>query len=117
MFTYLTFYKVGISESGNHDNRNYEDEGALYRAGRERSDGTTNYTKQANQINAGNLKGKLILAHGGMDDNVPPYNTYLVVDARKRPTKTRPGGIPQRKKAWLRPGWIIHDTPPLGLFW
>ncbi len=22
-----------------------------------------------------------MLAHGGMDDNVPPYNTYLVVDA------------------------------------
>ena len=28
-----------------------------------------------------NLKGKLLLAHGTMDDNVPPYNTLLVVDA------------------------------------
>ena len=28
-----------------------------------------------------NLKGKLLLAHGTMDNNVPPYNTLLVVDA------------------------------------
>jgi dienelactone hydrolase len=28
-----------------------------------------------------NLKGKLMLAHGTMDDNVPPDNTWLVVDA------------------------------------
>ena len=28
-----------------------------------------------------NLKGKLLLAHGTLDDNVPPNNTLLVVDA------------------------------------
>src|SRR3712207_8223597 len=27
------------------------------------------------------LQGKLFLIHGEMDDNVPPYNTQLVVDA------------------------------------
>ncbi len=27
-----------------------------------------------------NLKGKLLLAHGTMDNNVPPYNTLLVVN-------------------------------------
>ena len=43
--------------------------------------GKSNYEAQANQIFAANLKGKLMLAHGNMDDNVPPYNTYLVVDA------------------------------------
>src|ERR1051326_5951657 len=30
---------------------------------------------------AKNLKGKLLLAHGTLDDNVPPYNTELVVEA------------------------------------
>ena len=40
-----------------------------------------NYARQANQVYAKNLKGKLLLAHGTMDDNVPPYNTLLVVDA------------------------------------
>jgi len=39
------------------------------------------YESQANQLVAANLKGKLLLAHGAMDNNVPIYNTYLVVDA------------------------------------
>ena len=29
---------------------------------------------------ARNLKGHLLLAHGTMDNNVPPYNTLLVVN-------------------------------------
>ena len=78
MFRFPDFYKVGISESGNHDNRNYEDDWGERYIGLLSGD---NYEKQANQIYAKNLKGKLLLAHGGMDDNVPPYNTYLVVDA------------------------------------
>lgn len=43
-------------------------------------DGTTNYDNQANQLLAGNVKGKLLLAHGNMDSNVPMYNTLLVVN-------------------------------------
>ena len=78
MFRYPDFYKVGISESGNHDNRNYEDDWGERYIGLLVGD---NYDKQANQNLAKNLKGKLLLAHGGMDDNVPPENTYLVVDA------------------------------------
>jgi dipeptidyl aminopeptidase/acylaminoacyl peptidase len=78
MFRYPEFYKVGISESGNHDNRNYEDDWGERYIGLIKGD---NYEKQANQIYADKLKGKLLLAHGGLDDNVPPYNTYLVVDA------------------------------------
>jgi len=78
MFRYPDFFKVGISESGNHDNRNYEDDWG------ERYDGLvtqSNYEAQANQVYAENLKGKLLLAHGLLDDNVPPYNTMLVVEA------------------------------------
>jgi dienelactone hydrolase len=83
MFRYPDFFKVGISESGNHDNRNYEDDwgerydGLLVPA----ADGTSNYEAQANQNYAKNLKGKLMLAHGLMDDNVPSSNTMLVVEA------------------------------------
>ena len=44
------------------------------------ADGTDSYTAEANQIYAKNLKGKLLLAHGTMDNNVPPYNTLLVVN-------------------------------------
>ena len=83
MFNYPDFYKVGIAESGNHDNRNYEDDWGERYIGLLKSveEGTDNYEKQANQIYANKLKGKLLLAHGNMDDNVPPYNTWLVVDA------------------------------------
>ena len=83
MFKYPDFFKVGISESGNHDNRVYEDDwGEKWHALLEKkADGTTNYDSQANQLFAKNLKGHLLLAHGTMDNNVPPNNTLLVVDA------------------------------------
>jgi dipeptidyl aminopeptidase/acylaminoacyl peptidase len=83
MFHYPDFFKVGIAESGNHDNRDYEDDWAEKWAGVElkNPDGTSNYDSQANQNYAKNLKGHLLLAHGTMDDNVPPNNTLLVVDA------------------------------------
>jgi dipeptidyl aminopeptidase/acylaminoacyl peptidase len=83
MFHYPDFFKVGIAESGNHDERDYEDDWAEKWAGVEvkNADGTSNYDSQANQNYAKDLKGHLLLAHGTMDDNVPPNNTMLVVDA------------------------------------
>jgi dipeptidyl-peptidase 4 len=83
MFRYPDFFKVGISESGNHDQRAYEDDwgeryqGLLVKDGK----GSDNYDVEANQTVAKNLKGHLMLAHGLMDGNVPPYNTFLVMDA------------------------------------
>jgi dipeptidyl aminopeptidase/acylaminoacyl peptidase len=89
MFTYPDLFKVGISESGNHDNRNYEDDWAEKWQGLEarRKDGSSNYDAQANPARAANLKGHLLLAHGLMDDNVPPSNTLLVVDALVKANK------------------------------
>jgi dipeptidyl aminopeptidase/acylaminoacyl peptidase len=84
MFRFPDFFKVGIAESGNHDNRSYEDDwGERYNGLVSEAD----YAKQANALYAGNLKGKLLLAHGMMDDNVPPYNTLLVVDALTKANK------------------------------
>ena len=82
MFRYPDFFKVGISEAGNHDNRDYEDDWGEKWQGllTKKADGTTNYDSQANQNIAKNLKGHLLLAHGTMDNNVPPYNTLLVVN-------------------------------------
>jgi dipeptidyl aminopeptidase/acylaminoacyl peptidase len=77
MFRYPDFFKVGISEAGNHDNRNYEDDWGEKWQGL--LDGN-NYDNQANQLVAKNLKGKLLLAHGTTDSNVPPDNTMLVVN-------------------------------------
>jgi dipeptidyl-peptidase-4 len=82
MFRHPDFFKVGVAQSGNHDNRNYEDDwGERYHGLLVRSGDTDNYAAEANQTHAANLRGKLLLAHGAMDDNVPPYNTMLVVDA------------------------------------
>jgi len=80
---YPDFYKVAVSQAGNHDNRNYEDDWGEKWQGllEEYPDGSTNYDNQANQLQVENLKGKLLLAHGTMDSNVPPSSTMLVVDA------------------------------------
>ena len=90
MFRYPDFFKVGISESGNHDSRNYEDDWGERYIGllKANADGTSNYDSQANATYAKNLKGKLMLAHGMMDNNVPPYNTMLVVEALIKANKS-----------------------------
>ena len=94
LLRYPNFYKVAVSSSGNHDNRNYEADwgekwhGLLtpleldFQDGKSEYDVTkSNYDIQANQLLAENLQGKLLISHGMLDDNVPPSNTMLVVDA------------------------------------
>ena len=79
---YPDFFKVAVAQAGNHDNRTYEDDwgekwqGLLER----RPDGTTNYDNQSNQLLAQNLKGKLLIAWGTMDDNVPPNNSLMLIN-------------------------------------
>ncbi len=83
LLTFPDFYSVAVSQAGNHDNRNYADEwgekyhGVLVK----NADGSSNYDSQANQLIVENLKGKLLIAHGTTDTNVPPYNTLVVVEA------------------------------------
>ncbi len=90
---YPDFYKVAVSSSGNHDNRNYEDDWGEKWQGLlevfpesnptdgDEAPAVTNYDNQANQLLADRLKGKLLLAHGMMDSNVHPSSTLLVVEA------------------------------------
>jgi dipeptidyl aminopeptidase/acylaminoacyl peptidase len=86
---YPDFYKVAVSQAGNHDNRLYEDDwGERYQGLLvENPDGTTNYDNQANQLLAQNLRGKLLIAHGTLDGNVPPYSTLIVVNELIRHNK------------------------------
>jgi dipeptidyl aminopeptidase/acylaminoacyl peptidase len=86
---YPDFFKVAISEAGNHDNREYEDDwGERYQGLLERRpDGSTSYDDQANQNLAKNLKGRLLIAYGTTDNNVPPDNSLLLVDALIRANK------------------------------
>lgn len=78
MLAYPDFYKVAVSISGNHDQRGYLLVwGPTYQGPYQGA----NYDAQINARLAGNLKGKLFLLHGDMDDNVPPALTLQVVDA------------------------------------
>ncbi|HWG57574.1 MAG TPA: DPP IV N-terminal domain-containing protein [Candidatus Acidoferrales bacterium] len=83
MFHYADFFKVGISESGNHDQGlNEDDWGEKWQGLVEPlGNGKTTYSTQGNENYAANLKGHLLLAHGTMDSNVPPEETMLIVDA------------------------------------
>jgi len=75
---YPDFYKVAVSAAGNHDQRlNIAIWGEKYQ-GLPEGD---NYAKQVNASLAKNLKGKLLLAHGELDDNVHPAMTMQMVDA------------------------------------
>ena len=80
---YPDFFKVAVSQAGNHDQRNYEDDWGEKWQGllEKRDDGTTSYDDQANISHVANLKGKLLIAHGSMDNNVPPSNSLVLVDA------------------------------------
>ena len=83
MLHYPDFFKVGWAESGNYDNRDYSYtwgerwEGLLVK----HKNGTSNYDNQASELLAKNLKGRLMLVTGSIDNNVPPSNTYLMVNA------------------------------------
>ncbi len=99
ILAYPDFFKVAVSESGNHDNRNYESDwgdkwqGLLKKQENvdpstlERFEQGDNYDGQANQLLAENLKGHLLLSHGMMDANVPPTSTLLVAEALIRADK------------------------------
>ncbi len=121
------FYKVGVSGAGNHDNRTYEDDwGEKWQGMLEvNPDGTTNYDNQANQLIVDNLKGKLLIAHGSMDSNVPPNNTLKVVEELMNANKdfdmlifpNSRHGFRQRD-FWMRKRWdyfvqhLLNETPP-----
>jgi dipeptidyl aminopeptidase/acylaminoacyl peptidase len=128
MFRYPDFFKVGISESGNHDQRVYEDDwGERYQGLLVRdADGKDNYDIEANQNFARNLKGHLMLAHGLMDNNVPPYNTLLVVEALIKANKdfdlvvfpSQAHGYGNQSNYMMRKRWdyfvkwLLNSEPP-----
>ena len=83
MFRYPEVFKVGVAMSGNHDQRGFTDQWGEKYIGllRTAKDGSTNYDSQSNAALAKNLKGHLLLMHGLLDDDVPPYLTLEVVEA------------------------------------
>lgn len=91
MLRHPDFYSVAVSTAGNHDNRTYYHgwgerfQGLLVR---DSARATDNYAAAANKSLAANLRGKLFLIHGDMDDNVHPAHTIALVDALVKANKT-----------------------------
>jgi dipeptidyl aminopeptidase/acylaminoacyl peptidase len=79
---YPDFFHVAVSGAGNHDNRTYGYFwGEKYQGLLTKNGASDNYEGSANYTMAANLKGKLLLMHGDMDNNVHPANTLRVADA------------------------------------
>ena len=80
-----------MSTAGNHDNRSYNMHWGEKYTGvltRDTIRKTDNFESQANLTMAANLRGKLFLIHGDMDDNVSPVNTLRLADALIKAGKT-----------------------------
>lgn len=72
------FYKAGVSSSGNHDNRLDK---AVWNEQWMGAELGSLYDANSNVTWAKELKGRLFLAHGELDENVPPAATLRLVDA------------------------------------
>ena len=76
ILTYPDFYKVAVAASGNHDNNQYiQWWGETFHGLTKRGGIPTNMEL------AGNLKGKLMLITGDVDDNVPWVSTLRLANA------------------------------------
>lgn len=86
MLVYPDFFKVAVSESGNHDNSIYnrwwsEKHNGVKEIITPKGDTTFQYSIDKNQDLAKNLKGHLLLSTGDIDNNVSPANTIRVINA------------------------------------
>ncbi len=86
MLVYPDFFKVAVSESGNHDNSIYnrwwsEKHNGLKETITPKGDTTFQYSIDKNQDLAKNLKGHLLLSTGDIDNNVSPANTIRLINA------------------------------------
>ena len=86
MLEYPDFFKVAVSESGNHDNNVYNQNWSEKHHGIKEIDGPDGnvkfeYSIDKNSEIAKNLKGHLLLSTGDMDDNVHMANTMRLADA------------------------------------
>ncbi len=92
MFVYPDFFKVAVSNAGNHENNIYnrwwsEQHHGVKEVVDTAGNATFEYKIATNSELAKNLKGHLLLTTGEMDNNVHPANTIRVADALIRANK------------------------------
>lgn len=92
MLVYPDFFKVAVSSAGNHDNAVYnrwwsEQHHGVKEVISDKGDTSFLYSIEKNPDLAKNLKGKLMLSHGDIDNNVHPANTIRMANALIRANK------------------------------
>ena len=92
MLVYPDFFKVAVSGAGNHENNIYnrwwsERHHGVKEEISAKGDTTFSYNIQRNTELAKNLKGKLLIVTGDIDNNVHPANSIRMVDALIRANK------------------------------
>lgn len=86
MLVYPDFFKVAVSSAGNHENNIYnrwwsERHHGVTEKVSPKGDTTFSYLIEKNTELAKNLKGKLMLSTGDIDNNVHPANTIRMAEA------------------------------------
>jgi len=86
MLVYPDFFKVAVSGAGNHENNIYnrwwsERHHGVKEAVSAKGDTTFTYAINRNTELAKNLKGRLLLVTGDIDNNVHPANTIRMAEA------------------------------------
>ena len=92
MLVYPDFFKVAVSSAGNHENNIYNRRWSEKHHGVKEvvdDDGNVSfeYAIDRNSELAANLKGKLLLTTGDVDNNVHPANTITMAEALIRANK------------------------------
>ncbi|MFW5707205.1 MAG: DPP IV N-terminal domain-containing protein [Bacteroidota bacterium] len=77
MLMYPDFYKVGVSSAADHDHRMEKAWWPEMYMGYPVGD---YYHEQSNITNAHKLRGRLLIAHGALDENVNPSATYKLAE-------------------------------------
>jgi dipeptidyl-peptidase-4 len=116
MLRHPSFFKVGVSAAGNHDDRIYNARWGEKYVGFPYE---VDYGDHANTAHAENLRGKLLLVHGELDDNVSPTATLRLVNALIDSNKdfdllivpNADHTLIERQAYWLRRRWdyFVHQ--------
>lgn len=85
---YPDTYKVAVSAAGNHEQLTYQSIWGERFQGLLDPNHPERYANQDNALLADNLRGKLLLVHGDVDDNVHLAQTMRLVDALIRANKS-----------------------------
>jgi len=111
LLAYPDVYKVGVASSADHD---FRMEKAWWPEMYQGWPVDETYEQMSNITNAKNLNGKLLLVHGGIDDNVNPSATFKLAEALVNADKEfdliifpsqRHGYVGKARKYFIKKRW------------